>query len=112
MSQVSKNVLITGASSPSGRAAITRFTQQGHNVFAVSRRFPVQELSPHDAVSFFELDFLADPKTFRQRLITLQLPQIDIVIHCCAATPSTVGCDTEYFLVNVVNSTQLLKRLL
>jgi nucleoside-diphosphate-sugar epimerase len=98
------NIVITGATSASGHAAIRHYAPRG-KIFAVGRdQKKLDVLSDQYGVTPIFLDFGLKDQDFLEYLAAVKLPKIDLIIHLCAVIPSTAKSSADFYQVNVINA--------
>lgn len=108
------NVLITGATSASGIESIKRYSQDfpDAHIFATGRvQKKLDALKNEYGVTPLLLDFNLGQDEFVQQLKKFDLPVIDIILHLCAAIPSTEKSPLDYYQVNLINARALIENL-
>ena len=104
-----RNILITGASSPSGLAAIERFSNN-NKVFCFTHRSNLPETHKSNVITH-KIDFSLTPEQFSSQVQLLQLPKIDLLIHCAAITPKSASSNSQFYLGNVLNPISFFEHL-
>lgn len=102
-----KNILITGATSAIGEAAIRwcRTHCSAERIIATGRNTDrLAYLKDRYAVTPGTLDLSFDQDDLRQRVAELDLPSIDTVLHFAAAVPSALLDPSEFYQINLTNS--------
>ncbi len=80
--QLTKNILITGASGFIGSFMVETAINRGYKVYAAIRKNSSKEFLPQNGISFVELDYLNIEN------LANQLQNIDYIIHCAGITKS------------------------
>lgn len=87
--QLTKNILITGASGFIGSFMVETAINRGYKVWAGIRKDSSKEFLPQDGIFFVELDYLNIEK------LANQLQNIDYIIHCAGITKSKKSEDFD-----------------
>jgi nucleoside-diphosphate-sugar epimerase len=105
------NILVTGANSPSGIAALKYFADKG-NIYLLARS-PLEEIPEISGICYksFKLDFSQNSEYFLRHLRKLSLPTFDMVIHICAATSRIYSDKKDFYQVNLINSRNLFENI-
>lgn len=67
-------IIVTGATSQIGAFLIPRLRKAGHEVHAVTRRYPTDHPSGEGGVTWYRVDIVHDP-------LSLQVPGVAVLIH-------------------------------
>lgn len=87
--QLSKNILITGASGFIGSFMVEAAISRGYKVWAAIRQNSNKEFLPQEGVSFIELNY-SDIAS-----LASQLQNMDYIIHCAGITKSLRSADFD-----------------
>lgn len=108
------NILISGATSATGIASIRWIYENwpDPNIILLGRQSDrLNALTQRFGLAAKAIDLDARPDDFVAHTTALDLPEIDILLHLAAESPSTAITPEQFYRVNFINSAALSKSI-